>query len=81
MSVALARTDVITRSPADVYDEQFVPALFGRWGPVLCDAARITPGQRVLDVACGTGALVAVAERVSPAAGCRGSMPTRRCSR
>ena len=47
--------------------EQFVPALFRHWGPVLCDAANITSGQRVLDVACGTGALtVAVAERVSP---------------
>ena len=56
------------RSPADVYDEQFVPALFRDWGPVLCDAANIAPGQRVLDVACGTGALtLAVAERVSPA--------------
>ncbi|HMO48883.1 MAG TPA: methyltransferase domain-containing protein [Rubrivivax sp.] len=55
------------RAPAEVYDEQFVPALFSHWGPVLCDAANIAPGQRVLDVACGTGALtVAVAERVAP---------------
>jgi len=55
------------RCPADVYDDQFVPALFRHWGPVLCDAANIAPGQRVLDVACGTGALtVAVAGRVSP---------------
>jgi len=62
-----ARTEEAVRSPADVYDEQFVPALFRHWGPVLCDAANIGPGQRVLDVACGTGALtVAVAGRVSP---------------
>jgi ubiquinone/menaquinone biosynthesis C-methylase UbiE len=54
-------------SPADVYDEQFVPALFAPWGPVLCDAARVAPGQRVLDVACGTGALTtAAARRVAP---------------
>jgi SAM-dependent methyltransferase len=55
------------RSPADVYDEQFVPALFRHWGPVLCDAAEIASNQRVLDVACGTGALTAaVAGRVAP---------------
>jgi ubiquinone/menaquinone biosynthesis C-methylase UbiE len=62
-----ARADRAVRSPAEVYDEQFVPALFRHWGPVLCDAANIGPGQRVLDVACGTGALtIAVAGRVRP---------------
>jgi ubiquinone/menaquinone biosynthesis C-methylase UbiE len=62
-----ARTKEVERSPADVYDEQFVPALFSHWGTVVCDAANITSRQRVLDVACGTGALtVAVADRVSP---------------
>ncbi len=55
------------RSPADVYDEQFVPALFRHWGPVLCDAARVGAGQRVLDVGCGTGALtLAAIKRVGP---------------
>jgi SAM-dependent methyltransferase len=61
------RTEAAAHSPADVYDERFVPALFRQWGPVLCEAASIASGQRVLDVACGTGALtVAVADRVSP---------------
>jgi ubiquinone/menaquinone biosynthesis C-methylase UbiE len=61
------RAEQAARSPADVYDEQFVPALFSHWGPVLCDAAKVVPGQCVLDVACGTGALTcAVAARVSP---------------
>jgi ubiquinone/menaquinone biosynthesis C-methylase UbiE len=54
-------------SPADVYDEQFVPALFRQWGPVLCEAAGVRKNQRVLDVGCGTGALtLAAAEAVGP---------------
>jgi SAM-dependent methyltransferase len=62
-----AQTETAARAPADVYDEEFVPAVFSHWGPVLCDAAGVTSGQRVLDVACGTGALtVAVADRVLP---------------
>ena len=59
------RPAVAGRSPAEIYDEQFVPALFRQWGPVVADAAQVGPGQSVLDVACGTGALTAVlAERV-----------------
>jgi ubiquinone/menaquinone biosynthesis C-methylase UbiE len=62
-----ARAATAERSPADVYDEKFVPALFGQWGPVLCDSAGVAAGQQVLDVACGTGALtLAVAGRVLP---------------
>lgn len=45
------------RTPAEIYEDRFVPALFGQWGAVVADAAEIRPGQRVLDVACGTGAL------------------------
>ncbi len=46
----------ISRSAADVYEEFFVPALFGQWGPRLAEAAGVGPGDAVLDVACGTGA-------------------------
>jgi SAM-dependent methyltransferase len=53
------------RDPAEIYDELFVPALFAPWGPVVAAAAAIGRGDRVLDVACGTGALaLAVADRV-----------------
>jgi ubiquinone/menaquinone biosynthesis C-methylase UbiE len=54
----------VARSPAKVYDECFVPALFQQWGGIVSEIAGITSGQRVLDVACGTGALaMAAAER------------------
>jgi SAM-dependent methyltransferase len=56
-----------TRSPAEIYDEQFVPALFRPWAAAVADAAHIGSGQRVLDVACGTGVLACeAAERVRP---------------
>ncbi|HKP24836.1 MAG TPA: methyltransferase domain-containing protein [Dongiaceae bacterium] len=46
----------VTRSAAEIYEEFFVPALFWQWAPVMADAVGIKAGQRVLDVACGTGA-------------------------
>ncbi len=42
---------------AEVYEARFVPALFARWAPHLVRAAGVRPGQSVLDVACGTGAV------------------------
>jgi SAM-dependent methyltransferase len=49
------------RGPAEVYDAQFVPALFAQWGPVVAAEAGVQKGDRVLDVACGTGALTLAA--------------------
>ena len=55
------------RSPAEVYEAMFVPALFGAWAAVVCAAAGIAARQRVLDVACGTGVLADAARaRVAP---------------
>ena len=40
---------------ATTYEELQVPSLFQRWAPRIVEAARVKSGDRVLDVACGTG--------------------------
>ena len=42
---------------ATSYETLFLPALFRQWAPMVADAAKIKAGDRVLDVACGTGVL------------------------
>jgi ubiquinone/menaquinone biosynthesis C-methylase UbiE len=62
-----AGTGQVSKSAAEVYEEFFVPALFGEWAPRVADAARLAAGQAVLDVACGTGVLAReAAAHVSP---------------
>jgi SAM-dependent methyltransferase len=59
--IAHSRITEAAKSPAEVYDALFVPALFQQWGPIVAGAARIEPGDQVLDVACGTGVLALAA--------------------
>lgn len=52
---------------AEAYESLHVPALFAEWAPRVLDAAEVSAGHRVLDVACGTGILARTAlDRVGP---------------
>jgi len=48
-------TDAAAPSPVELYERHFVPAMFAKWAQVLVERAQLVPGERVLDVACGTG--------------------------
>jgi SAM-dependent methyltransferase len=60
MSVDQIEGGQVTRSAAEVYEGFFVPALFQQWAGPIADAAAVRPGERALDVACGTGVLARV---------------------
>ena len=51
----------ITLDAARHYERVVARHLLGRWAPLLADAARLAPGERVLDLACGTGVVTRVA--------------------
>lgn len=48
---------------ADAYEQYLVPAIFDAMGRRLVAAAEVQPGDRVLDVACGTGVVARTAAR------------------
>lgn len=54
-------TGQVTESAAQIYENFFVPALFGQWPGMVLPLARVTPGMSVLDVGCGTGILARAA--------------------
>jgi ubiquinone/menaquinone biosynthesis C-methylase UbiE len=50
----------IAGTPAEIYEQHMVPAIFARWAPDPVEAAEVRPGGRALDVACGTGAVTRI---------------------
>ena len=60
-----------TKTPAEVYEEFFVPGLFTPCAAELLELAAPRTGERVLDVGCGTGI---VARTVAPLVGASGSV-------
>ena len=51
----------VAGSAPEVYERELVPAVFGAWAPILVDLARPMLGERVVDIACGTGIIARVA--------------------
>ena len=54
---------------AETYERYFVPAMFLPWARILLRHAALQSGERVLDVACGTGV---VARQAAPSVGADG---------
>ncbi len=50
-----SRWQHIGGNAAEIYERHLVPAMFAPWAPTLVDLADVRPGERVVDVACGTG--------------------------
>src|SRR5260370_42560401 len=54
-------------SAPEVYERELVPGVFGDWASILVELAQPRRGERVVDVACGTGIVARIAAaRVGP---------------
>ena len=45
----------VSGSAPEVYERELVPAVFGPWAPILIELVDLKQGDRVIDIACGTG--------------------------
>lgn len=53
--------DRLVGNPAELYERHFVPRIGAPIAEILNDAAHLVGGERVLDVACGTGVVARIA--------------------
>ncbi len=60
MTIPVLREQI---AAAEAYEALHVPSLFRQWPPRVLAAVAVGPGDRVLDVACGTGVLAREARR------------------
>ena len=51
----------VSNSAAELYERYAVPYVLGPWAPELVELAALQPGDRVLDLACGTGVVARLA--------------------
>src|SRR5262249_5625385 len=51
----------VAGSAPEVYERELVPAVFAPWAPMVVALAHPRPGERVIDVACGTGIVARIA--------------------
>ena len=59
----------ITLEAAHLYERVVAQHILGPWAPSLVDAARVAEGERVLDLACGTGVVTRIAAQRAGARG------------
>ena len=57
-------TGQISAGAAEIYEKFYLPGIFAEWVPRVIEAACIRTGQRVIDVACGTGVLARAVARI-----------------
>ena len=67
---AAAAAGQLSSSAAQVYEEFFVPALFGQWVQPMLDAVNPVDGNRLLDIGTGTGVVARAALIRVGAGGC-----------
>ncbi len=65
--MAGSETFQLEEAAAEAYEAKFVPAMFAEWAQQLVTVAGVAPGQRILDVACGTGIVARTAAEIAGA--------------